>query len=50
MGTACAVWSGVGGVGAFIVGAIFFADSMPQMLRLGVLPIACGVAAPRVSS
>jgi quaternary ammonium compound-resistance protein SugE len=50
IGTAYAVWTGIGGVGTFIVGAMFFGDALSLMRILGVLLIIFGVAALKFSS
>jgi quaternary ammonium compound-resistance protein SugE len=50
IGTAYAVWTGIGGVGAFVVGAMFFGDALSLMRILGVLLIVAGVAALKFSS
>lgn len=50
IGTAYAVWTGIGGVGTFIVGAMFFGDALSLMRILGVLLILGGVAALKFSS
>jgi quaternary ammonium compound-resistance protein SugE len=50
IGTAYAVWTGIGGVGTFIVGAVFFGDALSLMRILGVLLIVAGVAALKFSS
>lgn len=50
IGTAYAVWTGIGGVGTFIVGAMFFGDALSLMRILGVLLIVAGVAALKFSS
>ena len=49
IGTAYAVWTGIGGVGTFIVGAMFFGDALSLMRILGVLLIVAGVAALKFS-
>ena len=43
VGTAYAVWTGIGGVGAVILGIIFFGDSasLPRLVCLGM--IVCGI-------
>ena len=50
IGTAYAVWTGIGGVGTFLVGAMFFGDVLSLMRILGVLLIVAGVAALKFSS
>ena len=44
MGTAYAVWTGIGAAGTFLVGVLFFGDPASLMRYLGVLLIVAGVA------
>ena len=50
IGTAYAVWTGIGGAGTFLVGVRFFGDALSLMRILGVLLIIFGVAALKFSS
>jgi len=50
IGTAYAIWTGIGGAGTFIVGVLFFGDALSMMRILGVLLIILGVAALKFSS
>jgi quaternary ammonium compound-resistance protein SugE len=50
IGTAYAVWTGIGGAGTFIVGTIFFGDALSLTRILGVFLILTGVAALKISS
>ncbi len=50
IGTAYAVWTGIGGAGTFLVGVMFFGDALSLMRILGVLLIVTGVAALKFSS
>ena len=50
IGTAYAIWTGIGGVGTFIVGVLFFGDALSLMRILGVLLIIIGVATLKFSS
>jgi quaternary ammonium compound-resistance protein SugE len=50
IGTAYAIWTGIGGVGTFIVGVVFFGDALSLMRILGVLLIVIGVATLKFSS
>jgi quaternary ammonium compound-resistance protein SugE len=50
IGTAYAIWTGIGGAGTFIVGVLFFGDALSLMRILGVLLIILGVAALKFSS
>lgn len=43
MGTAYAVWTGIGTLGAFITGVIFFHDALTSLRVMGVLLILSGV-------
>lgn len=43
MGTAYAVWTGIGAAGTFLVGVMFFGDSASMMRYVGVLFIVAGV-------
>jgi quaternary ammonium compound-resistance protein SugE len=44
LGTAYAVWTGIGAAGTFLVGVLFFGDPSSLMRYLGVLLIVAGVA------
>ena len=50
IGTAYAIWTGIGGAGTFIVGVIFFGDALSLMRILGVSLIVIGVATLKFSS
>lgn len=43
MGTAYAVWTGIGAAGTFLVGVLFFGDPSSLMRYAGVLLIVAGV-------
>ena len=43
VGTAYAVWTGIGAAGTFLVGVLVFADQLSLMRSLGVLLIISGV-------
>jgi quaternary ammonium compound-resistance protein SugE len=43
IGTAYAVWTGIGASGTFLVGVLFFGDPSSLMRYLGVLLIVAGV-------
>lgn len=45
LGTAYAVWTGIGAAGTFAVGIIFFGDPSSLIRYLGVLLIVAGVVA-----
>ena len=44
MGTAYAVWTGIGAAGTFLVGVLFFGDAASLLRTIGVLLIVAGVA------
>ena len=50
IGIAYAVWTGIGGAGAFIVGVLVFGDTASTMRILGVLFIIAGVGLLKFSS
>jgi quaternary ammonium compound-resistance protein SugE len=50
LGTAYAVWTGIGGAGTFVVGVVFFGDGLSLLRLLGVLLILTGVVVLRFSS
>ena len=43
LGTAYAVWTGIGGAGTFVLGVIFFGDALTLARSLGVMLILGGV-------
>jgi quaternary ammonium compound-resistance protein SugE len=43
VGTAYAVWTGIGGAGTFLIGVMFFGDALTMARSLGVLLIVGGV-------
>ena len=43
IGTAYAVWTGIGGAGTFVLGVIFFGDALTLARSLGVVLILGGV-------
>ncbi|KGQ70053.1 hypothetical protein A1D23_10960 [Chelonobacter oris] len=50
MGTAYAVWTGIGAVGAFVVGVLFLGDASTLGRWLGALLIVSGVVVMKLSS
>ena len=50
MGTAYAVWTGIGAVGAFLVGIIFYGDVSTLGRWLGAFLIVSGVVVMKLSS
>ena len=49
IGTAYAVWTGIGGAGTFIIGVLFFGDPQTAMRWLGVAMIVGGVVVLKLS-
>lgn len=45
VGTAYAVWTGIGAAGTFLVGVMFFGDATSMLRYFGVLLIVAGVVA-----
>ncbi|BAK77473.1 small multidrug resistance protein [Pseudogulbenkiania sp. NH8B] len=43
MGTAYAVWTGIGAAGTFLVGVVFFGDASSLLRYMGVMLIMSGV-------
>ena len=43
IGTAYAVWTGIGGAGTFLIGVAFFGDALTLLRALGVVLIVGGV-------
>ena len=50
MGTAYGVWTGIGAVGAFVVGGVFYNDALTFMRTLGILLIISGVIVLKLAS
>ena len=50
LGTAYAVWSGIGAAGTFIAGILLFGDHAAFMHYFGIILIIFGVAALRLAS
>lgn len=50
IGTAYAVWTGLGAAGTFIIGVWFFGDSTSLLRFLGVMLIVGGVATLKMAS
>ena len=50
IGTAYAVWTGIGAAGTFLVGVLFFGDAASLGRYLGVLLIIAGVVILKLSS
>ncbi|MFJ3049129.1 MULTISPECIES: quaternary ammonium compound efflux SMR transporter SugE [Pseudomonas nitroreducens/multiresinivorans group] len=49
LGTAYAIWTGVGAVGTVIVGIVLFGESMAPMRMLSVALILCGLVGLKMS-
>jgi quaternary ammonium compound-resistance protein SugE len=49
LGTAYAIWTGVGAVGTVIVGIVLFGESMAPMRMISVLLILCGLVGLKLS-
>ncbi|KAB2870839.1 MAG: multidrug efflux SMR transporter [Burkholderiaceae bacterium] len=49
IGTAYAVWTGIGGAGTFLIGVVFFGDALTLLRALGVLLIVGGVVTLKLS-
>jgi len=49
LGTAYAIWTGVGAVGTVIVGIVLFGESMAPMRLLSVALILCGLVGLKMS-
>ncbi len=50
MGTAYAVWTGIGAAGTFIAGVMFFGDATSLMRYMGVFMIIAGVITLKLAS
>ena len=49
IGTAYAVWTGIGGAGTFLIGVAFFGDALTLARMLGVVLIVGGVVTLKLS-
>jgi len=49
LGTAYAVWTGIGGAGTFLIGVAFFGDALTLARAMGVLLIVGGVVTLKLS-
>lgn len=49
LGTAYAIWTGVGAVGTVIVGIVLFGESMAPMRMLSIALILCGLVGLKMS-
>lgn len=49
IGTAYAVWTGIGGAGTFLVGVLFFGDATSLLRFIGVALIVAGVITLKIA-
>jgi quaternary ammonium compound-resistance protein SugE len=49
MGTAYAVWTGIGAVGGFVVGILAFGDSASAMRIVSIGLIVAGIVGPKLA-
>jgi quaternary ammonium compound-resistance protein SugE len=49
MGTAYAVWTGIGAVGAFVVGIMAFGDSASTMRLVSIALIVAGIVGLKIA-
>jgi len=49
LGTSYAVWTGIGAVGTFLVGVVFYGDATSLGRYLGIILIIAGVASLKLS-
>ena len=49
MGTAYAVWTGIGAVGAFVVGILMFGDSASMIRMISIALIVAGIVGLRLA-
>ncbi len=50
IGTAYAIWTGIGAAGTFMIGVLFFGDATSLMRYIGVLMIITGVITLKLAS
>lgn len=50
LGTAYAIWTGIGAVGTFVVGIIFLGEAISLLRIVSILLIAAGLAGLKLSS
>ena len=50
LGTAYAIWVGIGAIGAFIAGIVLFHEALSPMRTISVLLIAAGLIGLKISS
>ena len=50
MGTAYAIWTGIGAVGAFVCGIVFFKDPVGALRILSVILIIAGIVGLKLAS
>lgn len=50
IGTAYAVWTGIGAAGTFLIGVMFFGDTQNTMRAVSLMLIVCGVIGLKLAS
>ena len=50
LGTAYTIWTGIGAVGAFIVGIVFLGEQLSTMRVCAAVLIVCGIVLMKLSS
>ncbi len=50
LGTAYAIWTGIGAVGAFVVGAVFLGEPLTPLRIAGVTLVASGLVVLKLAS
>ena len=50
LGTAYTIWTGIGAVGAFIVGIVFLGEQVNTMRVCAAVLIVCGIVLMKLSS
>ncbi|MFN3876944.1 MAG: DMT family transporter [Brevundimonas sp.] len=50
LGTAYAIWTGIGAVGAFVVGAVFLGEPLTPLRIAGVVLVASGLVVLKLAS
>lgn len=49
IGTAYAVWTGIGAIGTFLIGVIFFSDPQSLVRYMGIILITAGIITLKLS-
>lgn len=50
LGAACTVWTGIGAIGAFVVGIVALGEQLSAMQVLAAVPIVCGLVLMKLTS